>query len=118
MMADRHFLPAPGPFATLDKYIDMASELSEELGCAAPLFNAAKPYFLRAIEEGIGEEDISAVIKLNSHQIVGDLFHRYSAAKLTDVELNVGDRIEHRLAVLHQARITAQKQGSLALGNH
>jgi len=64
MMADRHFLPAPGPFATLEKYIDMASELSEELGSAAPLFNAAKPYFLRAIEEGIGEEDISAVIKL------------------------------------------------------
>ncbi|WP_256658526.1 NAD-binding protein [Pseudomonas sp. WPR_5_2] len=64
MMADRHFLPAPGPFATLEKYIDMASELSEEFGSAAPLFNAAKPYFLRAIEEGIGEEDISAVIKL------------------------------------------------------
>ena len=64
MMANRTFLPAPGPFATLDKYIDMASELSEELGCATPLFDAAKPYFVRAIDEGIGEEDISAVIKL------------------------------------------------------
>ncbi|AJQ47121.1 MULTISPECIES: NAD(P)-dependent oxidoreductase [Pseudomonas] len=64
MMAERHFLPAPGPFVTLEKYIDMASELSEGLDCAAPLFNAAKPYFVRAIEEGIGEEDISAVIKL------------------------------------------------------
>ncbi|NBA93662.1 NAD(P)-dependent oxidoreductase [Pseudomonas sp. R5(2019)] len=64
LMASRRFQPAPGPFATLDKYLDMAGELSQELGCAAPLFNAAKPYFLRAIAEGIGEEDISAVIKL------------------------------------------------------
>jgi 3-hydroxyisobutyrate dehydrogenase-like beta-hydroxyacid dehydrogenase len=55
MMAARTFTPAPGPFVTLEKYLDMA---------ATPLFSAATPYFRRAIELGLGAEDISAVVKL------------------------------------------------------
>lgn len=64
MMASRTFFPAPGPFKTIEKYLRMGENLAHELGCATPLFSTAVPYFLRAIESGMGEEDISAVIKL------------------------------------------------------
>jgi 3-hydroxyisobutyrate dehydrogenase len=64
MMASRTFSPAPGPFKTIEKYLRMGENLARELGCATPLFSTAVPYFLRAIENGMGEEDISAVIKL------------------------------------------------------
>jgi 3-hydroxyisobutyrate dehydrogenase len=64
MMASRAFTPAPGPFVTLDKYLDLGQSMAEELGCATPLFSAALPYFKRALNTGMGAEDISAVIKL------------------------------------------------------
>ncbi|MFK3800204.1 MULTISPECIES: NAD(P)-dependent oxidoreductase [unclassified Pseudomonas] len=64
MMAARKFTPAPGPLVTLEKYLEMAGELSERLGCASPLFDVAQSYFNRARDMGMGEEDISAVIKL------------------------------------------------------
>lgn len=64
IMASRKFLPAPGAMVTLEKYLQMAGEMSDELGCASPLFSAAQSYFLRALDMGMGEEDISAVIKL------------------------------------------------------
>ena len=63
-MASRKFVPAPGPVATLEKYLDMAGELAASLGCATPLFSAAAPYFRRASNLGMRQEDISAVIKL------------------------------------------------------
>jgi 3-hydroxyisobutyrate dehydrogenase len=64
MMAARKFTPAPGPLVTLEKYLEMAGELSERLGCASPLFDVAQSYFNRARDLGMGDEDISAVIKL------------------------------------------------------
>ncbi|CAI8849215.1 3-hydroxyisobutyrate dehydrogenase [Pseudomonas sp. IT-194MI4] len=64
MMASRTFQPAPGPIVTLEKYLHMAGDLSADLGCASPLFSAAQSYFNRALDLGMGEEDISAVIKL------------------------------------------------------
>jgi len=64
MMAARTFSPAPGPFKTLEKYLQMGGALAKELDCATPLFSTAMPYFVRAIEIGMGDEDISAVIKL------------------------------------------------------
>lgn len=64
MMAARSFSPAPGPFCTLEKYLRMGADFAHGMGCATPLFSAASPYFLRALEGGMGEEDISAVIKL------------------------------------------------------
>lgn len=64
MMAARKFSPAPGPFTTLEKYLDLAGELAGELGCATPLFSAAAPYFYRGLKSEIATEDISAVIKL------------------------------------------------------
>ncbi|GID03027.1 NAD(P)-dependent oxidoreductase [Pseudomonas sp. 008] len=64
MMASRTFKPAPGALVTLEKYLQMAGELSDDLGCASPLFSVAESYFLRALDMGMGEEDISAVIRL------------------------------------------------------
>ncbi len=63
LMASRRFVPAPGPFDTLEKYLDLAGEMASNLGCATPLFSASVPYFRRALEGGMGGEDISAVIK-------------------------------------------------------
>lgn len=64
MMAARTFTPAPGPFHTLTKYLELGTAMAEELGCATPLFSTAAPYFQRAISEGIGDQDVAAVIKL------------------------------------------------------
>ena len=64
MMAERKFSPAPGPFNTLDKYLNLGEEMAQGLGCASPLFDAAAPYFRRALSQGMGEQDISAVIAL------------------------------------------------------
>lgn len=64
LMADRKFSPAPGPFATLEKYLQLGQELTQEVGSASPLFSASLPYFQRALEQGMGQEDIAAVIKL------------------------------------------------------
>lgn len=64
LMAERRFNPAPGPFATLEKYLELGRELAGETGAASPLFSAALPYFQRALDEGMGDEDIAAVIKL------------------------------------------------------
>lgn len=63
-MANRHFSPAPGPFVTLDKYLQLGQELADEVGAATPLFSASLPYFHRAMDEGLAQEDIAAVIKL------------------------------------------------------
>jgi 3-hydroxyisobutyrate dehydrogenase len=65
MMADRQFSPAPGPFYTLAKYLDLASELVADTGSASPLLSASMPYYRKAIEQGIITNlDISAVITL------------------------------------------------------
>lgn len=64
MIAERTFTPAPGPFRTLEKYLDLGEELAASLGCATPLFDAALPYFRRALAEGMGDQDIAAVVQL------------------------------------------------------
>lgn len=64
MMAERRFSPAPGPFNTLDKYLNLGEQMARDLGCASPLFDTAAPYFRRALSQGMGEQDISAVIAL------------------------------------------------------
>ncbi len=63
LMADRQFDPAPGPFVTLEKYLDLGQKMADDLGCATPLFSAAVPYFKRAFDEGVQHEDIAAVLK-------------------------------------------------------
>ena len=64
MMASRSFTPAPGPFSSLRKYLELGAELANGLGCSTPLFSTASAYFLRGMDAGMDEEDISAVIKL------------------------------------------------------
>lgn len=63
-MAARAFTPAPGPFKTLHKYLLLAGDMAKQLDCATPLLSAATPYFLRGLQEGMEDEDISAVLKL------------------------------------------------------
>lgn len=64
IMAARAFLPAPGTSNSLVKYLELGSNMAEELGCATPLFSKASEYYRRAIANGWGEEDIAAVIKV------------------------------------------------------
>lgn len=74
MMAKRQFSPAPGPFRTLEKYLELGREMADELGCATPLFSAAEPYYQQALDGAMRDEDIAAVIKLLEAQSrqVGD----------------------------------------------
>ena len=64
MMADRAFSPAPGPFTTLEKYLELGRAMADELGCATPMFSAAEPYYQRALGGEMRNEDIAALIKL------------------------------------------------------
>ena len=64
LMVARQFSPAPGPFKTLDKYLDLCQRMVDDNAAEAPLFSAARPLFKQAIDEGLGEEDIAAVIKM------------------------------------------------------
>jgi len=64
LMAARQFKPAMGAFQTLDKYIEFATALADQLDCATPLLDSAAPYYRRAMASGMAEEDIAAVIKL------------------------------------------------------
>jgi len=64
MMADRAFSPAPGPFTTLEKYLELGRAMADELGCATPMFSAAEPYYQRALGGELRNEDIAALIKL------------------------------------------------------
>jgi len=64
LMADRAFSPAPGPFTTLEKYLELGRAMADELGCATPLFSATEPYYRRALNSDMRHEDIAALIKL------------------------------------------------------
>jgi 3-hydroxyisobutyrate dehydrogenase len=64
LMATRQFRPAMGAFQTIEKYIDFAESLAEQLDCATPLLDTAAPYYKRALASGMADEDIAAVIKL------------------------------------------------------
>lgn len=64
LMAQRAFSPAPGPFTTLEKYLELGRAMADELGCATPLFSAAEPYYKRALESDLRHEDIAALLKL------------------------------------------------------
>jgi len=64
LMADRSFTPPLGPFTTLEKYLALGRAMADELGCATPLFSAAEPYFHKALNSEMRDEDIAAVIKL------------------------------------------------------
>src|SRR5690606_37014153 len=64
LMAERAFSPAPGPFTTLEKYLELGRAMADELGCATPLFSATEPYYRRALESDMRDEDIAALIKL------------------------------------------------------
>lgn len=64
MMAERRFMPAPGPFVTLEKYIHMGRAFAAKHNSAMPLFDVAAPFYERAIAAGMSQDDISGVIRL------------------------------------------------------
>lgn len=64
LMANRTFSPPLGAFSTLEKYLELGRSMADELGCATPLFSAAEPYYKRALDSEMKNEDIAALIKL------------------------------------------------------
>lgn len=64
LMASRKFSPALGSFSTLEKYLKLGEALTHQVGSASPLFSTAAPYFYRALEGGMQDLDIAAVIEL------------------------------------------------------
>ena len=61
LMAERRYLPAPGPVATLHPILEQIAGHAARAGLDAPVFAAAKEVFDRALADGHGEEDIACV---------------------------------------------------------
>lgn len=61
LMAERAWTPAPGPIATLHEILDQIEVHLHESGEHRPVFEAAKAVFDKALADGWGDLDISAV---------------------------------------------------------
>lgn len=61
LMTERHWLPAPGPIATLHPILEQIEQTAAEFDTATPLFDLAKAVFDRAMRDGWAERDIAAV---------------------------------------------------------
>ncbi|MGW4093502.1 NAD(P)-dependent oxidoreductase [Nocardia sp. NPDC004750] len=61
VMAQRSWLPAPGPIATLHEILDQIEAHLDDLGERRPVFEAAKAVFDQALADGWGELDIASV---------------------------------------------------------
>ena len=64
LMAERRFLPAPGPVDTLKKYLSLIETLAETTATATPLMDRACEYYRKALDEGRGEEDIAVMFEI------------------------------------------------------
>jgi 3-hydroxyisobutyrate dehydrogenase-like beta-hydroxyacid dehydrogenase len=64
MMAERRFVPAPGPLNTLEKYIDMVEAQARLTGTATPLMDAAAACYREALVAARGEEDIAVMYEV------------------------------------------------------
>ena len=63
MMAERRFLPAPGPARIVWKDLQYIREEVECLGLAAPLLHTALEWYARMIEDGRGEEECAGIFE-------------------------------------------------------
>jgi len=61
LMAERAWLPAPGPVSTLHEILDQIEVHLDDLGEDRPVFEAAKAVFDKALADGWGDLDISCV---------------------------------------------------------
>src|SRR5262249_565143 len=61
-MAQRRFLPAQGTVLTLAHYFDMIDDLADSLGVATPLLDRATELYRRAMDMGLGEHDVAAMV--------------------------------------------------------
>ena len=60
-MIARDYLPAPGPIATLAKYLDLIGDAGDAHGLSIPAFRAAKRAYEEAAEAGLAEHDIAVL---------------------------------------------------------
>ena len=68
-MISRDFMPGPGPFKTIFKYLDLVKELSEDTGAATPMMDTARLFYdvaRKEIEQGqrSGDQDIAAMLEI------------------------------------------------------
>jgi len=65
-MAQRRFFPAQGTVLTLAHYFDMIDDLADSLGVATPLLDCATELYRRAMDMGLGEHDVAAMVEVIS----------------------------------------------------
>jgi L-threonate 2-dehydrogenase len=61
LMAERKWLPAPGPVRTLHPILEQIDDHAARTGLSAPVFAAAKEVFDKAVADGWGDLDIASV---------------------------------------------------------
>jgi 3-hydroxyisobutyrate dehydrogenase-like beta-hydroxyacid dehydrogenase len=61
MMAQHNWDTALASVTLFLKDMETIAGFAEEMGCPAPLIHAARDYFARAVEQGLGEKDVAAV---------------------------------------------------------
>ncbi|BDE05911.1 2-hydroxy-3-oxopropionate reductase [Vulcanimicrobium alpinum] len=62
MMVERRFSPALGPIGMLAKDLPPVLDDADEIGVAMPLLRTAQRYYAAALEAGMGELDVAAMI--------------------------------------------------------
>ncbi len=61
-MAERKFLPAQGPVATLSHYFEPIRSMATQLNVATPMLDRAIGIYEKAIAEGRGEQDVACLV--------------------------------------------------------
>ncbi len=64
MMVAREFRPATMKCAVWKKDMTVIGEFARAMGAPTPLFDASSPYYLKAIDEGLGDADTAAVYQV------------------------------------------------------
>ena len=63
-MAERRFMPPQGTAEALEHYLVEAKEMAAGLGRATPLLDCAATLYQRAIEQGLGQQDVAVMVKI------------------------------------------------------
>ena len=61
-MVERKFLPAQGGIEVLSHYFGPIKKMAAELGVATPMLDRAISLFERAMEQGLGDHDVAAMV--------------------------------------------------------
>ncbi len=63
-MAERKFLPAQGPVATLAHYFEPIRSMAAQLNVATPMLDRAVGLYEKAVAEGRSEQDVSCLVDI------------------------------------------------------